>query len=213
MEMSLLKALPFGLLLFGFMAMKALRRRAGRDQARLDYPELAQRLGLTHRPPRDPAEIGQLTGQLRGFSVVVDPDEERRLIVRFRGNPSVDLRNYVTGRRLSALPYYDHDDPRVNRFFTTRHASADIAERLDSADLFALTQPFIRSFPGSLKQVNITEHGLTCSFDFGNPHHIPARAVEQLLPVLLDWAELIEGTLPARDTAEARGADPSTTSG
>jgi len=196
MEMSLLKALPFGLLIFGYMAMKALRRRAGRDQARLDYPALAERLGLTHRAPRHPAEIGQLTGQLRGFSVVVDPDEERRLIVRFRGSPAVDLRSYSVGRRLSALPYFDHGDPRVNRFFSTRHASPAIAERLAPADLFALTRPFTDSFPGSVKQVNITEHGLTCSLDFGNPHHIPARAVELLLPVLLDWAELIEGASP-----------------
>jgi hypothetical protein len=63
---------------------------------------------------------------------------------------------------------------------------------LDEADLPRLLQPFRQRYRHVAKQLNITEHGVTCVLDFGNPPHIPVAAVEELLPALIDWAEAIE---------------------
>jgi hypothetical protein len=193
---SYLKALPVGLVMFAVMAARFFRRRAGHQKARTDYPALAVRLGLEHRAPTSPNQIGCLQGQMRGFSVLVDPDEQRKLIVRFHGEPDVDLRTYDGPQRPSRLVYYVSHDRVVDGFLKTRYASPAMAEYLDAADLSALVRPFIERYRGAVKQLNITQHGVTCVVDFGTPPHIPARAVEELLPALLDWAEAVEPEAP-----------------
>lgn len=192
MDLPFLQALPIGLLMFAALAWGYFRRRSHQRDAQLNFPNLAQRLGLVFRPAKHPKQIGQLHGTLRGFAVAVDPDEQRKLIVRFRGEPKIDLRSYEGPRCPVGLDYYSSKSHSVDRFFQTRFASDELAERLNEADLDALLEPFRGRYRYAVKQLNITQHGVTCVLDFGNPPHIPAQAVEDLLPALLDWAELIE---------------------
>jgi hypothetical protein len=199
MDLSLLKSLPIGLLMFVGLAWAFFRRRARQRQAQSDYPELAARLGLAYRVPSIPSQIGQLFGTLRGFPVTVDPDEQRKLIVRFHGEPKVDFRSYEGPRCPAGFSYYTSQKREVDEFFKTRYAGVEVARLLDAANLGPLVAPFRERYRHAVKQLNITQHGVTCVLDFGNPPHIPMEAVEALLPVLLDWANLIEP--PPSDTS------------
>jgi hypothetical protein len=190
MDLSFLKYT--GLIMFAALAFGFLRRKAGHRKAREDYPALAARLHLEYRPPSSPTQIGTLYGNLRGFVVLVDPDDQRKLIVRFRGEPEIDFRTYSGPRRPSRLEYYSSQNRSFDLFFKTRYVSPELAERLDDVDLPALIAPFQKHYARELKQLNITQHGVTCTLDFGTPPHIPAAAVEELLPALLDWAQAIE---------------------
>jgi hypothetical protein len=192
MDLSVLTSLPIGLLMFAAMVWGFFRRRARQKSAQEDYPALAERLRLARRPPAHPNQIGQLYGTMRGYSVLVDPDEQRKIIVRFRGEPKLDLRSYEGPRCPMGMEYYTAHDRAVDGYLKTRYASPEIALRLDEADLRRLVQPFRERYRHDVKQLNITEHGVTCVLDFGNPPHIPAAAVEELLPALIDWAEAIE---------------------
>jgi len=205
MDWSFLHALPIGLLMFATLAWRFFRRRSHQRNAKTTYPSLAKRLGLGYRPPADAKLIGQLYGTLRGYSVVVDPDEQRKLIVRFRGEPRIDFRSYEGPRCPVGHTYYSSRNRAVDTFFTTRYASEEMVERLDAANLPALLEPFQKGYRAAVKQLNITSHGVTCVLDFGNPPHIPAEAVEDLLPALLDWAEAIEppGSTPIAGAYQA----------
>jgi hypothetical protein len=192
MDLSILKALPIGLLMFAALAWGYFRRRRGHRQAREAYPDLALRLGLLYRAPRSGNGIGQLHGTLRGFSVVVDPDEQRKLIVRFRGEPKIDFRNYESAAHSGKWLHFTSGSRAVDAFFVTRYAEPAMIERLRAADLNTLVKPFTERYRYEVKQMNLTQHGVTCVLDFGNPPRIPPAAVEELLPALLDWAEVIE---------------------
>lgn len=191
---SLLTAMPIGLLMFAALAVKFFRRKAGQQRAQADYPALAQRMGLAYKPSALPNQIGQLHGVLRGFRVTVDPDEQRKLIVRFRSEPRIDFRSYDGPRCPADMFYYSTGNREVDRFFPTRFVNDEIAERLDGADWVRLLQPFRTRYRDAVKELNITQHGVTCVLDFGNPPHIPADVVAELLPALIDWAELVEPT-------------------
>lgn len=203
MDLSFLTAMPIGLLMFAALAVKFFRRKARQQRAQTDYPALAQRLGLTYRSGARPNQIGQLHGVLRGFRVAVDPDEQRKLIVRFRSEPRIDFRTYDGPRCPVDMVYYSTGSRDVDRFFPTRFISPELAERLDSVDLAGLLQPFRTHYRDALKELNITQHGVTCVLDFGNPPHIPADAVVELLPALVDWAEVVESTDATADSAIA----------
>jgi hypothetical protein len=209
MDLSVLRSLPIGLLMFAALVWGYFRRRAGQKRAQESYPALAARLGLVHRPANSPNQIGQLQGSLRGFSVLVDPDEQRKIIVRFRGEPRIDFRSYDGPRCPAGMTYYTAQNRIVDAYFKTRYASTDIAERLDETDLSLLLEPLRQRYRHAVKQLNITAHGVTCVLDFGNPPHIPAAAVEQLLPALLDWAETLEP--PHRDVCNQDIESPSCT--
>jgi len=192
MDLSALKALPLGLIMFGVMAWGVIRRRARQRTAQADYPNLAAKLGLAFRPPAHPKQIGQIYGTLRGFSVLVDPDDQRKLIVRFRAAPKLDLRSYDGPLCPKGMAYYSSGERAVDNYLKTRYASREMALRLDGTDMLQLLQPFRERYRHDVKQLNITEHGVTCVLDFGNPPHIPVAAVERLLPALIDWAEAVE---------------------
>jgi hypothetical protein len=192
MDWSIVKAMPLGLVMFSSLVWGYYRRRAGHRRAREDYPALATRLGISFRAPSSKDQIGHLYGTLRGYAVYIDPDDQRKLIVRFRGAPKVDLRNYESTRRSGQIPYFSFRERSANEYFGTRYADPEIGARLNEAELSRLLEPFAKRYRYEVKELNITEHGVTCVLNFGNPPHIPVAAIETLLPVLLDWAEVIE---------------------
>ena len=185
-------ALPLGLLMFLGMALAFIKRQRDHSSAQDAYPALAQRLGLAYRPSSHPGGIGRLSGRMAGYAVLVDPDEQRKLIVRFRGEPSIDFRTYEIPGRPPQLRSYSSGSARFDAFFKTRYASPELIQRLSKLDLDDLLTPFGGRYCRQIKQVNVTSDGVTCVLDFGHPAHIPAAAVEALLPALLRWAKVVE---------------------
>src|SRR5690606_39370728 len=84
-------ALPLGMVFFAGLVFGVLRRKSGHRAAARGYPDLATRLGLTYKPSSYRSGVGSLVGTYQGFVVIVDPDEQRRIRVRFEGAPAVDL--------------------------------------------------------------------------------------------------------------------------
>ncbi len=186
------QAVPVGLVFFGSMVLGFLRRRVGNQKASKRYPALAAQLGLTHRPSRYQKGVGTLTGEYQGFAVVVDPDEQRRIRVKFKGRPRVDLRNYeVPTPPPQGMGTLFSRDKHFDAFFKTRHVGSEERARLEVLERPSeLLAPFRHL--RELKQLSVTDSGVSAVFDFGNPPHIPADVVEAVLPALVDLARLIE---------------------
>jgi hypothetical protein len=182
------------MLMFVGMFLALARRRARFRAAARNFPALGEKLGLEFKPAPNPRSIGTLSGDYRGYRVFVDPDEQRRIMVRFEQEPGVDLRNYEHTRRPPRDTHVFYSgDKRFDSFFKTRVASDMVADRLSAVERPSrLLDPFLGAYYRELKQLNVTPNGVSCVFDFGNPPHIPATAVELLLPAMIELARLVE---------------------
>lgn len=188
------KALPIGFLMFFGMVYAFLKRRAGHKLAARAFPRLAERLGLTYKPSPYRAGIGTLSGTLSGYRVFVDPDEQRKISLHFRGEPGVLLRNYEQNQRPPAdLARLSSGNRSFDAFFKTRYADAAVGQRIRAHKGWrAMVQAFTQEFRRELKQCNVSETGITLVLDFGNPPHIPGGAVERLLDLMVQLARIIE---------------------
>lgn len=182
-----------GIVFFGIMVVGALRRKAGNVVARAQYPKLASKLGLNYSPSPYKKGVGKLSGQVDGYSVVVDPDDQRRIYLRFLNSPAVELHSFVHNKRAaSGLRSFRPSSAVLAGLFKTSHASAEIIERLNHSDeVIESLRPL--KFLRPLKTLSVTSSGIAAVFDFGNPPYIPAEVVDDLLPRLCCLARTIEG--------------------
>ncbi|HXS16041.1 MAG TPA: hypothetical protein VN764_02570 [Polyangiaceae bacterium] len=190
-------ALPMGMVFFGIMVAGVVRRKAGHVTARSQYPRLGAKLGLTYTPSSYKSGVGRLDGVMDGFRITVDPDDQRRIYVRFNHAPAVELHSYVHNKRPApGTRSVRLMSPRLNNLFKTTHADDAVAARLNSADLDEPLKPL--KFLRTLKTLSVTSSGITAVFDYGNPAYIPAEVIDDVLPRLLAVARVVEGT-PAQD--------------
>jgi hypothetical protein len=186
---SLLSTLPLGLIMFGGTAFAILRRRWNRKRAAQDLPSLGRELGLQYTAPRYAGAAGTLAGTYSERVVRIDPDDQRLLKVRFHGTPRVDLRSY---EHTAALPFdmvtiYSRDRD-FDRFFRTRHATEEIAQRIAGAD-----RPgrHVEAFQGGrarqIQSITITSEGVVCRFEY-----LSTDVLRDLLPACVALADLIE---------------------
>lgn len=187
-------ALPFGMLMFVGMFAAVVYRRVQRRRAANAFPELAATLGLAYSPPRYAGGVGGLSGVVRGYRVVVDPDEQRMIAVRFDGAPRVELKTYPGSYKAPYDMVTVHSGDRAfDEFFKTRHASEEIADRIAESDSPGrLVSPFQGRYYRQVQSIAVTSQGVICRLDFGSPPHIPAAALERLLPACVALAELVE---------------------
>lgn len=190
-------ALPFGgFLFFGIMVFGFLRKKAGNVVARSQYPGLAEKLGLSHTPSSYKKGVGRLDGHFDGFDVSVDPDDQRRIFVRFQHSPDVSLHSYAHNKRPSAGQQSFRPPAGIlSSQFKTAQASPDLIEvfTTDSA-LPSLLRPL--KFIRELKTVSVTSSGVVAVFDYGNPPFIPAGIIEDVLPRLTSLAAVFEERSP-----------------
>jgi hypothetical protein len=210
-------ALPIGLLMFLSSAIAFALRKSGHRQAIKAFPLLASEFGLSFVPPRYAAAQGTLVGELNGRRIHVDPDDQQRILVRFKPSLStsvvIDLRTYEHSLRapFGMVTLYSNDR-EFDRFFRTRFASEELAAQLaEASGLAAVVAPFRGTFARNLRGLSVTAEGVTCNLDFGRPQHIPAEAVRELLPACIALAGLIEASaeLAAADTDRASSLPPS----
>jgi hypothetical protein len=188
-------------------------RKSGRRQAIKVFPTLATELGLSFVAPRYNDAQGMLVGEIDGHRVHVDPDDQQRILVRFKsGIPAsavaIDLRTYEHSLRspFGMVTLYSNDR-EFDRFFRTRFASEALAERLAQAKgLAAVVAPFRGAFAQNLKGLSVTSEGVTCNLDFGRPQHIPAEAIRELLPACLALIKLLEATAEAAGASQLRAS-------
>lgn len=209
-------ALPIGLVMFLSTVLALVLRKSGQKKAIKAFPALAQELGLQFVAPRYEKAQGTLVGEIDGRRVHVDPDEQQRILIRFKPGasaspPAIDLRTYEHSLRapFGMVTLYT-SDRAIDQFFRTRFASPALAEELAEEDELAdCIEPFRGVFARNLKGLSVTAEGITCTLDFGRPQHIPAEAVRELLPACLALAELIETNAAAASAHEASVPPPS----
>lgn len=185
-------ALPMGMLFFAVTVLGFLRRKAGNVVARSQYPHLASRLGLKYVPSSYKNGVGRLDGDFRGFRVTVDPDDQRRIYLRFQGRPKIELHSYVHNKRSGQGQKPFRPASRVlSQLFKTAHGSPEMIEAVNSdPDLPQVLKPL--KFLRELKTLTVSEGGVTAVFDYGNPPYIPADVVQDVLPRLATLAEVVE---------------------
>lgn len=176
-----LGALPIGLVFFAGTAVGVLRRRAGHVRARADYPTLARELGLDYRPSRYATGVGSLVGSIDGYRLLVDPDDQRRILLTWTAPPGLILHHRADARRPPPgyVPFR-LTNQAAQAFFRTTYATKVGLEQLgDGAGL----EPFAIALTGlrGHKDTSITDAGITLSFDFGNPPFIPAAVVRHVV--------------------------------
>lgn len=189
-------ALPIGILMFLGTLAAFLRRKLGRKRAAQHYPELASELGLEYTPPRYPGNAGVLAGVYAQRSVRVDPDDQRLIKLRFHGAPRVDLRTYENAVRapFDMVTVYSGDRD-FDRFFKTRFASEEIAERIANTKAPSRhLSAFMGRYARHVQSLTVTSDGVVCRLDFGSPPYIPAGALRELLPACAALADLLEPT-------------------
>lgn len=196
-------ALPMGMLFFGIMVLGFVRRRAGNVVARSMFPGLGKKLGLTFIASSYKNGVGRLEGDYRGYKVTVDPDDQRRIFLRFRTQPAVELHSYVHNKRSSPGQRSFRPVSRIlSQQFKTAHASPALIEAFNANEtLPALIRPI--KFVRELKTLSVTSTGVTAIFEYGNPPYIPVDIVDDLLPRLVALAEVFE-TPMAEQSGETR---------
>lgn len=200
------RAVPIGMVMFVGMVCAFVWRKLGRRRARHQFPDLARELGLSFTPPRHAGCIGTLSGTFRGRAVRVDPDDQRSIKVRFRGDPRIDLRSYEHSVRAPFDMVTIHSGDRAfGRVFKTCFASEEIASRIAAAENPGRhVEPFRGRFARQVQSLTVTGEGVVCRLDFGTPPYIPAGALHELLPACVALADLIE---PPEEKARA-GSSP-----
>jgi hypothetical protein len=195
--------MPIGILMFLGTLSAFLWRKLGRRRARQQFPELARELGLVFTPPRYAGAVGTLTGVYKGRSVRIDPDDQRSIKVRFHTAPRIDLRSYEHSLRAPFEMVTIHSKDRsFDRFFKTRYATEDIADRIAAAaEPGRVLEPFMGRFARQVQSLTVTGDGVVCRLDFGTPPYIPAGALNELLPACVLLAELIEPEAPLAQSA------------
>ncbi len=190
-----------GFLFFGIMVFGVMRRKAGNVVARGLYPKLAEKLGLSYEPSTYKAGVGRLVGEYEGYRVTVDPDDQRRIYLRFAGRPSVSLHSYAHNKRPAQGQRNFRPTSKVlSTQFKTAQASDEIMERLNADEaLPSVVKPL--KFLRELKTLSVTENGVTAVFDYGSPPYIPASIVEDVLPRLVSLAQVVEPVPEAIDRA------------
>lgn len=201
-------ALPMGIVFMAFTVFGVLRRKAGHGLAARDYPALAARLGLAYRPSRYRTGVGTLSGLLGGLKVIVDPDEQRLIRVRYPEDvpmPRVELHTYEHNKKLPEdLRPLRIADRRLQGWFRTCYAAPAEAEIL-ARELPALAG--LRSIR-QLKTLSITPSGLTGHFDYGSPPFIPAAIVSEVVPLLCALASSLLDAQAMRSEPPASSSYP-----
>jgi hypothetical protein len=181
-----------GFLFFGIMVFGVVRRKAGNVVARGLYPKLAEKLGLTYEPSSYKGGVGRLIGAYEGFRVTVDPDDQRRIYLRFESRPAVALHSYAHNKRAaSGQRTFRPVSKILSAQFQTAQASDALMERFNSdEELPTVIKPL--KFLRELKTLSVTENGVTAVFDYGSPPYIPASIVEDVLPRMVALARVVD---------------------
>ena len=193
--MSPMGALPFGMLFLLGAFLNFRRRRMGLNRSRRDMPRFANELGLQHRSTGSDL-VGQVSGQLAGFDVFVDPDVGPRIKLLFRRPVGIELRTFSRTGRVPdgmTLAYFDKS---LNRFFKDRHVShalaADLDEVAGSAHWTHRLNEFREGHERRLQSFRIDTDGMEAVFDFGKPAYLPGTKMTEILKLWVKIAESLE---------------------
>lgn len=184
--------LPVGLFILGTTVFGVVRRKSGHTLARKGYPTVAEELGLEYRPSRYREGLGSLVGDHAGRRVVVDPDDQRAIVVRFLGEPEIELSTYEPRARPRGAQRDFRFEPRALRArLRTCRATPELEERLRASKAARSLEPLLAH--RQLASLAVTSSGIVARFDYGSPPYIPGPVVREVVPLLVAFAAAVEG--------------------
>lgn len=162
-------------------------------------PVVAKKLGLDHINSRHYSEFGKLSGTIQGHQVIVEPDENAKIIVHFKSAKPVQFwtkknRQKPTGE----MPEFKTHNWTFNYIFKTRRADEKIAKTfIDSPDLIVLFNQFYIKRIWSLESIYVSDQAIYCEFNYGHPFYpyIPASVLENILKEIIDLTDHCDTTL------------------
>ncbi len=164
-----------------------------------ELPRLGEKHGLKFRQARSTSRFGRLVGMVRGHEVEINPDESQQFLVRVRGN----IRCTISSENLDREPednqvHFSFSDQDLNRYFKTRHASPELARRLEgSIASFDSLAGLVREHGKELRLLTVNDRDIYASVkqrwatDFGEERraYITPEQLGRLLPALVNVAE------------------------
>jgi hypothetical protein len=192
MDAEWLRAVPIGLVLFAGSAFAAWSRRRRRARAQQNYPALAEQLGLKLDAPRYPGWAGTLRGSYAGRAVLVQPDEQARIVVQLTKPCGVELRSFAHWKRAPVgYENFAFAARRINEWLANRYVKHELLTTWDPTALGALLDKLQSSSP-ALRQFSVDAERIECLFVYGSPAFIPVEEVPRLLTLLGQLALALE---------------------
>jgi hypothetical protein len=180
--------IPWGLVLGAVTVAGFLRKKSGHREAKRGFPELAERLGLNFKASPYRSGIGRISGQFRGYTVAVDPDDQRAVRVQLPHSLGLDISlEERTGRARAAYEPFRTETRGAFRRLARAYGTAEGVQRFQAARTSHEVEALLDI--RELRTFLVTEESIVMSFDFGSPPFLPVRTVERVLPVLVRWAE------------------------
>jgi hypothetical protein len=183
-DLSWVDALPIGLVLFSGTLVGALRRKAGRELARKEYPRTAADLGLRFEPSAQRFELGRMKGEVDGKSILVSPDQGR-IVIEFAEASPVLVRNYVHYKRTPpGLEPFSTGARWADGWLQNRYCAQGLAERLHQDLLLRELLEGLKPHLGAIKQFVLEERRLECVMHYASPEYIPGQVIREMVPAL-----------------------------
>jgi hypothetical protein len=195
-DFSALGSVPWGLVLGAVTVFGFLRKKSGHRDAQRGFPRLAERLGLTFKASSYQSGIGKMSGQVRGYAVVVDPDDQRVIRVQLPHPVGLDLSlEERTQRTRSGYEPFRPETRGAFRRLARAYGSQEGIGRLHTARSSPDVEALLEA--RELRTFLVTEESIVMGFDFGSPPFLPVALVERAVPILVSWAEELSPTLPS----------------
>lgn len=167
----------------------------GISKARRDFPEVAEKLGLEFTPPALKEHLGELNGELGGYTVRVSPDDSAIIELALRERIEVHLSNDepVRSHANEDMNTFDFHNKAANKLFTTRFASPNLVHNLASSKkLFDFTETFNSHWGREVSRLEYSNGYVFARFRYGFGNYIPAKNIQPMLDDLVVLAELLE---------------------
>ena len=187
---------------------RVLRRKAGHVLAARDYPQIANEFGLVFKPSSYKSGAGTLSGDVDGFRVLVDPDDQRAIRVRFPDESlGIELHTYEHNQRpRKGQRAFRVTGTGVSGWFKTSFATPELIEAVHDERVLAEFRA-LRTIR-ELSSLSLTPSGFRAVFDYGSPPFIPASIVREVVKGLIDVARRLHEAVASEPHEEPAPGDP-----
>ena len=187
-ESGWLDAVPIGAILFAGTLFGFFRRWFVSKTAKRGYPLLAEQLGLDLKESRAGSQL--LEGVVRGVRVLVDPEENCRIVLDAPGMPPLDLRNYRHWKRTPpGMEAFSFGDRALDMGFPNRFAASGLSDALLENEEMLATLNVLRHFSDHVEHAAITNERIEVVFKKKHPASIPPQAIRNVVPALLTFSD------------------------
>jgi hypothetical protein len=174
----------------------------GWKDAKNNYPRLAKEMNLAFNKAALNHHIGEIAGIFNGCQVIVKPDDNAAIEIRFQSTPDLFLSS-IDPENMKPYPgmvRFDSENAAFNRYILTRFASPAIASALtEKSGELQFVDMFVKNWARPIQRFDISRNGIACRFKYGGQTYIPTTVLESILPEMCSFAQSFEALLTPTD--------------